>query len=87
MAKRISSLLLIIFLGVCLASCSNRQILLFLNWGEYIDESLIEAFEEKENCTVVMDLGESNEIFYSKYMMLYAQVIIWLKSFIIMICY
>lgn len=66
MAKRISSLLLIIFLGVCLASCSNRQILLFLNWGEYIDESLIEAFEEKENCTVVMDLGESNEIFYSK---------------------
>lgn len=49
-----------------LTSCGGRQILLFLNWGEYIDETLLEAFEEKYNCTVYMDLGESNEIFYSK---------------------
>ena len=49
-----------------LSSCGGRQTLLFLNWGEYIDEELIEKFEEKENCTVLMDLGESNEIFYSK---------------------
>ena len=48
-----------------LSSCTNRQTLLFLNWGEYIDEDILEAFEEKYNCNVSMDLGDSNEIFYS----------------------
>ena len=66
MKRRISSLILLVVFLLAASSCSNRQVLLFLNWGEYIDESLIEAFEKKENCTVVMDLGESNEIFYSK---------------------
>ena len=49
-----------------LTSCSSEETLLFLNWGEYVDETLLDAFEEKYNCTVQMDLGESNEIFYSK---------------------
>ena len=57
---------MIFILVFSLASCGNRNILLFLNWGEYIDETLLEAFEEKYNCTVYMDLCESNEIFYSK---------------------
>ena len=48
-----------------LTSCGGRQTLLFLNWGEYIDEDVLDAFEEKYNCTVSMDLGDSNEIFYS----------------------
>ena len=56
------SLLLI----VSLTSCGGKQMLLFLNWGEYIDEEVLQAFEDKYNCTVSMDLGESNEIFYSK---------------------
>lgn len=66
MKRKISSILMLFFMLITVSSCSNRPKLLFLNWGEYIDESLIEAFEKKENCTVVMDLGESNEIFYSK---------------------
>lgn len=66
MKKRIISLMLVCLFAISLSSCSNRQVLLFLNWGEYIDETLIEAFEDKENCTVIMDLGDSNEIFYSK---------------------
>lgn len=66
MKRRFVSLLLLILLIVSLGSCSNKNVLLFLNWGEYIDEELLEDFEEKYNCTVVMDLGESNEIFYSK---------------------
>ncbi len=66
MKRKLSSLLLIMIFILAMTSCSNRRVLLFLNWGEYIDESLLEAFEKKENCTVVMDLGESNEIFYSK---------------------
>ena len=48
-----------------LTSCTTRQTLLFLNWGEYIDEDILDAFEEKYNCNVSMDLGDSNEIFYS----------------------
>lgn len=66
MKRRISCLFLlstILLLGV---SCSNRDVLLFLNWGEYIDESLLEEFEAEYHCEVVMDLGDSNEIFYSK---------------------
>lgn len=66
MKRRMVSLLVALLLVLSLASCGGRNILLFLNWGEYIDEALIEKFEEEYNCTVYMDLGESNEIFYSK---------------------
>jgi spermidine/putrescine-binding protein len=66
MKRRVINLLLLILLIFSFGSCSNKNVLLFLNWGEYIDEELLEDFEEKYNCTVVMDLGESNEIFYSK---------------------
>ena len=56
--------LLIVFAATSVVGRSNT--LLFLNWGEYIDETLIDAFEKKYNCKVGMDLGDSNEIFYSK---------------------
>lgn len=66
MKRKISSLILSILLVLTITSCAGREKLLFLNWGEYIDEDLITAFEQKYNCDVVMDLGDSNEIFYSK---------------------
>ena len=66
MKKKFYLLSLITFMIFVLSSCSNRITLLFLNWGEYVDESILEAFEDKYNCNVSMDLGESNEIFYSK---------------------
>lgn len=66
MRKRISFCFLLLLMTLMCASCGNRQILLFLNWGEYVDENVLEAFEEKYQCEVMMDLGESNEIFYSK---------------------
>ena len=67
MLKRKMTSLLLMGLSTCaLASCQSRETLLFLNWGEYIDETMLEAFEDKYNCNVLMDLGESNEIFYSK---------------------
>ncbi len=56
--------LLIVFAATSVVGRSNT--LLFLNWGEYIDETLLDAFEKKYNCKVGMDLGDSNEIFYSK---------------------
>ncbi len=66
MRKKISILFLFaVFLSLC-TSCTKRDVLLFLNWGEYIDEQMLEEFESMYNCEVYMDLGESNEIFYSK---------------------
>ena len=46
-----------------LTSCSGRQTLLFLNWGEYIDEEMLDAFEDKYNCTECI---EDNKIYYHK---------------------
>ncbi len=64
--KRINSILLFVLCILTLSSCRSSYILLFLNWGEYIDEELLEAFEDKYGVQVIMDLSESNEIFYSK---------------------
>lgn len=67
MKKRIASLGLIALGLLTLSSCGqNDDTLLFLNWGEYVDDTLIEKFEEKYNCTVQMDLADTNEIFYAK---------------------
>lgn len=66
MKRKSISLFLIALLVLVLSSCGGRRTLLFLNWGEYIDEELLSEFEREYNCDVLMDLGESNEIFYSK---------------------
>ena len=64
--KKSISLMIIITLIFTLFSCKSKDILLFLNWGEYIDESIIEEFEETYSVNVMMDLADSNEKFYSK---------------------
>lgn len=59
---------LIIFVIGCsfLGGCSHKETLLFLNWGEYINYDMVEAFEKEYNCNVIVDLGDSNELFYAK---------------------
>lgn len=64
--RKIVNLFLLAIIVISFTSCASKDILLFLNWGEYIDESMVEEFEKEYNCQVVMDLGDSNEIFYSK---------------------
>ncbi len=66
MRRRISLLLISLFLLLTTSSCGGRNVLLFLNWGEYVDETLLEEFENIYNCEVMMELGDTNEIFYSK---------------------
>lgn len=66
MQKRISFVFLCFSLIMTMCSCQRRNVLLFLNWGEYVDEAMLEEFETLYNCEVAMDLGESNELFYSK---------------------
>ena len=47
-------------------SCSSSNKLLLLNWGEYINDDLVLAFEKEFNCQVVISIADSNELFYSK---------------------
>ena len=45
-------------------SASNK--LYVYNWGEYIDEEVIEQFEEETGIDVIYDMFETNEIMYAK---------------------
>lgn len=42
------------------------QVLYLLNWGEYIDETLVDEFEAKFNCQVVEENVTSSEAMYQK---------------------
>ena len=62
----IGSFILTIVIIFSLTSCSTRRQLLILNWGEYINDDLVTAFEKEYNCTVSISIAESNELFYAK---------------------
>ena len=70
MAKRSKKYLLLVALimiiSVFVSGCSSKETLLFLNWGEYINYDMVEAFEKEYNCNVIVDLADSNELFYAK---------------------
>ncbi len=61
-------LFLIAVLSFNLVGCNNTNDLYILNWDEYIDEDLIEEFEELYNCNVILDIAQSNETMFSKIM-------------------
>ena len=54
----ISGLVLVIALSAC---GSGQETLRVLNWGEYMDDALIEQFEEEYDVKVVYDTVDSNE--------------------------
>ncbi len=64
--KKSFSILFLMFITLIISSCSSRERLLVLNWGEYINDEVVAKFEETYNCDVVMSLADSNELFYSK---------------------
>lgn len=64
--KKIFSLLALILILFVSSSCSGREKLLILNWGEYINDEVVQNFENEYNCDVVISLADSNELFYSK---------------------
>ncbi len=54
-------------LALGLVACGEAKEKLFiLNWGEYMDDSLVEKFEKEYNVDVVYEVVESNEAMYSK---------------------
>jgi hypothetical protein len=64
--KYLVLIVLISIISVLSTSCSGKETLLFLNWGEYINYDMVEAFEKEYNCNVIVDLADSNELFYAK---------------------
>ena len=65
--KKFLLFILLTFTCLMMAGCGRNQTKLYiLNWDEYIDEGLLDKFEEKFNCKVIMEIAESNEIMYSR---------------------
>ncbi len=66
--KKISLLLVVFTLVFSLAACGGeeKQKLYILNWGEYINEDLVDLFETEYNVTVVYEEVGSNEAMYEK---------------------
>ena len=66
-SRSLFSLLIVVVVFLVLSSgCTSKRTLLFLNWGEYINDDMVEVFEKKYNCNVIVDLADSNELFYAK---------------------
>ncbi len=67
--KKFGVLLLIIALAlVALTACSGeeKEKLYVYNWGDYIDESVLDTFEEETGIEVVYDIFATNEEMYTK---------------------
>lgn len=56
----------IIFILFVMAGCDQREKLYILNWGDYINDELVAAFEKEFGVRVVPDNVVSNESMYSK---------------------
>src|SRR5690625_3193021 len=61
-------LLSVILVLLVLVGCSNKNlpVLKVYNWGEYIDEDVIRAFESEFGVRVQYDMFMSNEDMYTK---------------------
>ena len=64
--KYLVLMVLVAIVSLFASGCSGKETLLFLNWGEYINYDMVEAFEKEYNCNVIVDLADSNELFYAK---------------------
>ncbi len=51
---------------ILVSGCKGNNVLLVLNWGEYINEDLVVAFEDYYDVRVVMNLASSSELMEQK---------------------
>lgn len=57
----------ILLASLAFSGCqTGKPTLKVFSWGAYIDETVIEAFEEEYDCVVIYDMFESNEAMYTK---------------------
>ena len=67
--KKIISFILCVGLTVCLFGCGEEKTTIKVyNAGEYIDTSLISAFEKENDCKIIYETFDSNESMYTKVM-------------------
>ncbi len=55
-------------LPLVLNGCSSKKTLHVYTWADYICPDLLKAFEDSNNCNVVVDTFDSNESMYAKLM-------------------
>ncbi len=60
--KKMFFVVTLILATLGLMSCSSGPTLRLYNWGEYIDDSLVEAFEEESGISVQQIAFDSNEV-------------------------
>jgi spermidine/putrescine-binding protein len=65
-AKRFLLLLILLLIPLVLSGCGQKNQLLILNWGEYINEDAVALFEDMYDVQVTVSIADSNELFYSK---------------------
>jgi spermidine/putrescine-binding protein len=65
MKKTIITVFSIVMLLV-LTACNSTPTLRILNWGEYINDEVVDQFEEEYGIDVIISIANSNELFYSK---------------------
>jgi spermidine/putrescine-binding protein len=51
----------ILIFSMALIGCSSKPKLYVLNWGEYINEDLVDRFEKEYGVRVILSLADSNE--------------------------
>lgn len=59
--KKVIAILALALIAISLTACSTKEKLYVLNWGDYMDQDLITAFEEEYNVDVVYKEVGSNE--------------------------
>ena len=64
--RKIYVSVILILVVISLTGCNRVDRLLILNWGEYINDEVVEKFEREYNVSVSISLADSNELFYSK---------------------
>ena len=57
---------LAMFASSCGKSSSSKKTLYIYIWCDYLSEEVVQAFEEKYDCTVVQDIFDSNEMLEAK---------------------
>ena len=58
--RKIAFFICLFLICFTVSGCGQREKLLLLNWGEYINDEIITMFEEKYNCNVILNIADSN---------------------------
>lgn len=60
-------LILAVAMTLTLMSCQkDEEVVYVYNWGDYIEESIIQKFEEETGIKVIYEMYETNELMYTK---------------------